>query len=308
MEQLSTPPFAYAGELASLLAAFIWSMTMSVFSRHGTTIPADTLNLYKNLVALIGLAVALLLTWPLMPTAPGAFGWLALSGLIGLTIGDTALFAALRRLGAQVTSSAQCLAPPVAALLALLFLDETLTGQEWLGLFITTGAVAAGILFGRRPGAHLASLPQAVLWAGIGFAGLAALCQGLGLVIARQALQGIDVMLGTTARVVPACLVLFAGLAIRGRATSLRAVFATPRQFWLLTGAAFAGTFGGLTLMSMGAKFAKAGVTAALTSTYPIWIIPIAKFILKERVTWSAAICTIVAVLGIVIMVSGRGT
>jgi drug/metabolite transporter (DMT)-like permease len=278
---------------------------MSVFSRHGTTIPADTLNLYKNLVALAGLVVVLVVTQPAVPASPALFGWLAVSGLIGLTLGDTALFAALRRLGAQVTSSSQCLAPPIAALLALFALNETLNGMEWLGLLTTTSAVAAGILLGRRPGAHLASLPRPVLWAGVGFAVLAAACQGLGLVIARDALQGIDVMLGTAARIVPACIMLYAGMCLRGQPGSLSQVFVNKRQFWLLTVAAFGGTFLGLVLMSFGVKYAKAGVTAALTSTYPIWIIPIAKFILKERVTWAAAACTVVAVIGIVIMVGG---
>ena len=55
--------------------------------------------------------------------------------------------------------------------------------------------------------------------------------------------------------------------------------------------------------MSFGAKYAKAGIAAALTSTYPVWIVPIAKYLLGEKVTWQGAVCTLFAVAGIILMV-----
>ena len=79
--------------------------------------------------------------------------------------------------------------------------------------------------------------------------------------------------------------------------------FGDVAAFAALSLAAFAGTFLGVLLMSFGAKYAKAGVAAALTSTYPVWIVPIAKFILKERVSWQSAVCTALAVGGIILMV-----
>src|SRR3954462_4312699 len=99
MSELATPPFPLAGEIASLGAALIWSMTMSIFTRHGAKGPAASLNLYKNFVAITCLVAAVLVVRPELPTDPRLFLWLAGSGIVGLSLGDTALFAALKRLG-----------------------------------------------------------------------------------------------------------------------------------------------------------------------------------------------------------------
>ncbi len=303
MEIHAIPPWPLAGEIASLSAALIWSGSMSVFSVHGKAVPARALNLYKNLVAITCLTVAALALHPPLPESGEPFLLLGLSGIIGLSIGDTALFAALSRLGAQATSASQCLAPPIAALVAVAFLGEHLTAFETSGLLLTTCSVAAIIYFGQRGGAHLALLPKKVLFQGLAFALLSATCQGVQMVIARHALQGVHVVYGTMMRIAPAIVVLFFLTLLGKEPAKLSTVFANRRRAVFLSLAAFAGTFVGVLLMSFGAKYAKAGVAAALTSTYPVWIVPIAKFILKERVSWQSAACTALAVAGIILMV-----
>jgi drug/metabolite transporter (DMT)-like permease len=305
----TAPPVPLAGELASLAAALIWSCSMSLFTVYGRSIPAHTLNLFKNLVAIGCLVLAALALRPPRPEDPGAYAMLAASGIVGLSLGDTALFAALKRLGAQITSASQCLAPPLTALIAVLFLGESLSGRELTGLLLTTGAVATLIYFGQRGDAPLAGVPRRTMAAGLAFALLSALCQATGLVLSRVAMQNVHVVYGTMMRIAPAIVVLTAmtftaksPVALR-RAAGEGSRFGGRRQVLLLTLAAFAGTFLGLILMSIGAKYAKAGITAALTSTYPIWIIPIARYVLKEKVSWQSSVCTVIAVAGIALMV-----
>lgn len=298
----SLPPFPFAGEAASLGAALIWSGSISIFTKYSADIPASAVNFFKSLVAIICLTIAAALTAPVWGSDPFALGILAVSGVVGISLGDTALFGALKRLGAQITSSSQCLAPPIAAVIAALFLGETLSLRETFGMLVVALAVSGIILFSRRRGAHLAGIERTTLLVGLGFALLAAFCQGAGLVMSRQALQSIDVLHGTLARITPALLVLTAILIFSGNVRELRFVLREPRRAMILAAASFAGTFLGLILMSVGVKYAKAGIAAALNSTYPIWIIPIAHFVLKERVTWQAVACTCVAVVGIGLM------
>jgi drug/metabolite transporter (DMT)-like permease len=302
MMEASAPPFPLAGEAASLGAALIWSGSISLFTKYAADIPAPVMNFFKSTVAVICLAVAAALTAPVWGTDPWALAVLATSGVVGISLGDTALFGALKRLGAQITSSSQCLAPPIAAGIAALVLGETLSLRETLGMLITAGAVSGIILFSRRRGAHLAQLERATLFAGLGLAFFAALCQGAGLVMSRQALQSVDVLYGTLARIMPALLVLTVILIFSGNSRRLHFVVREPRRAAILAAASFAGTFLGLLLMSAGVKYTKTGIAAALNSTYPIWIIPIAHFILKERVSWQAVVCTCVAVVGIALM------
>lgn len=292
-----------AGELASLSAALIWSCSMSLFTLFAKDVPARAINLYKNLVALFFLGVAAAVIKPELPADDGPVLMLAFSGILGLSVGDTALFAALRRLGAQVTSASQCLAPPISALAAVVILGESLNLRETLGLTVTTAAVVSIIYFGKRDGAQLAGLPRPTLVAGVAFAVLSAACQGLQMVISRHALQSVHVVHGTIMRIAPAVVVIFL-LTLWGKEpASLRSIFRERKQASALTFASFAGTFFGVLLMSVGAKYAKAGIAAALTSTYPVWIVPIAKYFLGEKVNWQSAVCTLFAVAGIVLMV-----
>src|SRR5690606_1006007 len=106
---------------------------------------------------------------------------------------------------------------------------------------------------------------------------VAAVTQAIGLVLARDALQEIEVLLGTLIRITPALIIL---LLLRRQSGDYRRhwklLLTDKKSFYALFIAAFTGTFIGLIFGAAGSKYAKAGVTAALTSTYPIWVIPIA--------------------------------
>ncbi|MDQ3231588.1 MAG: DMT family transporter, partial [Pseudobdellovibrionaceae bacterium] len=109
----------------------------------------------------------------------------------------------------------------------------------------------------------------------------------------------------TILRVLPAMLVLTVISYRRSGWEPMKLVFTHPRNGLILTVGAFMGTYLGLILMSTGAKYAKAGVTAAISSTYPVWILPIAHYLLGERVSWKSVALTLLAVAGIAIMMIG---
>jgi drug/metabolite transporter (DMT)-like permease len=301
------PPFLFAGEFAALAAALAWAISLSVFKRAGAGVPANVLNLYKNVVALVCMAIAAVVIWRPMPSDPMLWLVLGISGVAGLAIGDTGLFAALSRLGAQAASAIQSLAPPMAAGIAALFLRETLTVNQWLGLGITVAGVGGVVYFRNRGQSHLSRLATGVVVWGTTFAVIGALGQALGVVIARQALQKTNVLHGTMMRLIPAILVLLAAGLARGGGIGARRVFADGRRAGALTGAAVLGAFVGLLLLSVGVKYSKAGVAAALSSTFPIWTIPIAVIFLKEHVSWQSAVCTVAAVVGVGLMFVGPG-
>ncbi|HMO35470.1 MAG TPA: DMT family transporter, partial [Gemmatales bacterium] len=129
------------GKLAALAASLIWSCSISLYRYHGAGVPAQTLNLYKLLVALVGFsAITLilqglhLLGWvgeaPHFPQSWEKSGWLMLSGLIGLTLGDTLFFFSIRYLGAALTAAIQCLTPPLNALIDWMVLKVPMTSIQ----------------------------------------------------------------------------------------------------------------------------------------------------------------------------------
>lgn len=298
----ATPPFPLAGEFASLGAAFAWSWAMALYTGPARGMPSQAVNLYKNLVAVLCLVAALLIVSPPIPQDAKAMFLLALSGVIGITIGDTAFFAALKYLGAQVSSATQCIAPPVSALLAAAAFGEVLSVTEVAGLTLTLFAVTAIIYFGKKDGAQLSHLSRRDLTYSVGLAGVSALCQAVGVVIARQAFQDVHVLHGTLLRMGPAVVILILTGLVSVQGTGLTQVLAKPKDAVRLALAAVIGAFCGLVLLSIGTKYAKAGVSSALSSTYPIWIIPFARVYLGEKGNWQSILCTVVAVGGIALM------
>jgi drug/metabolite transporter (DMT)-like permease len=86
------------------------------------------------------------------------------------------------------------------------------------------------------------------------------------------------------------------------RGTGLNQVMAKRKDAVRLALAAIIGAFCGLVLLSIGTKYSKAGISSALSSTYPIWIIPFARVYLGEKGNWQSILCTVVAVGGIALM------
>jgi drug/metabolite transporter (DMT)-like permease len=61
--------------------------------------------------------------------SPVSLGLLLLSGAIGVGMGDTVYFSALNRLGARRTLLLGMLAPPIAAILALIFFTRAIKNE-----------------------------------------------------------------------------------------------------------------------------------------------------------------------------------
>jgi drug/metabolite transporter (DMT)-like permease len=302
----ATPPFPYIGEIAAVAAAIFWSIALGLFTKHGKGFPAKAMNQYKNVTAMIYLMIAFIFMRPDIPSDPMTWIMLTISGIIGLSIGDTALFAALPKLGAQTTSASQCLAPPLASIIAIILTGETLTYYETTGMIVTMSGIA-GVIFATNQKKTPQSPPlKSLIVSGFLFAFISALSQASAVVIMRHHLQQTNILVGTMIRLAPAILVLYLVDLFRGRKTGFMQIIGKPKKAFLLAIASFLGTFMGLILLSTSVKYAKAGIAAALTSTSPIWVIPIAKFFLKERVSWQSTVCTILAVIGVIVMVSFR--
>ena len=103
------------------------------------------------------------------------------SGVIGIGLGDTALFASLTRIGEQNTLLiAETLAPFIVITLAFVLLSETLTWLHYAGIFLVL--LASDLAIGWRHHNRLDLV--AVL-----FAITAACCQATGALISRYCLS-----------------------------------------------------------------------------------------------------------------------
>lgn len=109
------------GEIAALGAAFLWATSTILWTRQMQASWPQAMNLFKTGFCL-PLFIATLLVIeagsPLRGVTAPASAILVLSGVIGMSLGDSAYFAALPRIGARRTMLVQCLTPLFAAILS----------------------------------------------------------------------------------------------------------------------------------------------------------------------------------------------
>ncbi|MHC4933256.1 MAG: DMT family transporter [Planctomycetota bacterium] len=226
-----------------------------------------------------------------------AQGFLMLSGLVGLALGDTLLFLALAHLGAHRAALFGTLGPALTAAGGWLFLGETLTAFQLLGIFLAATGVGMVVYFrgGLEP-------ERRATGRGVLYGVLSAACQAGGVLLAKRGLHEMDALTGTTLRVAAAtALLAFVALLRRDLMPDLRRLF-KPGPLARLLPAAFCGTFLALWLMQTGIKHTDSAVASALHSTTPLFTLPIALVFLRERFGALAVFGSLMAVAGVVVL------
>jgi drug/metabolite transporter (DMT)-like permease len=228
------------------------------------------------------LMVALLL-WTLVLVSgswrslnPGAAWPLATSGLLGIFVGDTALFAAMNRLGPRRCGVLFATHALFSAALGMIWLGESMGWQAALGAVLTLGGVMIAVLAGQHKGEdHAWERHRGRLSVGVALALLAALCQALGSFLAKPAMAaGVDPIAASALRVTVACAAHFVLLGL-GFAASRAQQAPTLR---VLAQTAFNGAIGmglGMTLILLALRHGDVGMVAILSSVSPVLVLPL---------------------------------
>lgn len=295
----------FKGELAALSAAFLWAIASVVWSKVGQRIGPLELNFLKGAIAIVFLVITLLLSEQTLPAIdPLAFWLLLLSGVIGIAIADTALFAALNSLGARRTLLLKILTSPLVALIALVFLQETLSVAAWCGIFLTLLGVA-WVVSERVPGTNG---KEEFFWQGILWAMVSTVGDAIGAILSRLALTQttINPLWSTLIRLTTALILLLIWILIKtqkireNQIQKYQPVF-TIKLWLIITFTSFIGTYLGIWLKEISLKFAPAGIAQTLNATSPLFVLPIA-ILLGEKISFRAIAGVLLALVGIALL------
>lgn len=165
----------------SVLTAFLFALSTIFAQRSIASVGSTRANIGRLLVAFVVLGCIAHLAGRGMSGA--GLGWLLLSGVVGMGLGDLAFFGALPRIGSRLTVLiTQCLAAPVGAVVEWLWLDTAITGTQILaGLAILAG-VALALMPSKSDPPRVHVKPLGFLYGLASAAG-----QGLGAVLSRKA-------------------------------------------------------------------------------------------------------------------------
>ncbi len=263
------------------------------------------LNRARLISAILWLLVAhLILSTPLpVHATPRQWFWFGISGFLGLTMGDLFLFQAYIWIGPRLAMLMMAMAPALAAIVAWLFMGETLETIQIFGIVLTL----AGILWvvgekNGQSGQFAKDRKQYFLGILCGLGG--ATGQALGLVTAKIGSQGgFAPISGTLIRMVAAAAVLWLlTLLTRQAGPTVKALTSQPGIIQLVMAGAFAGPFLGVTLSLIAVQNTAIGVASTLTALPPVILLPVGHFLFHERIGWQAILGTLLAMVGVALL------
>lgn len=252
------------------------------------------------------------------------FPWFFLSGLIGFGIGDVAMYQALPRLGAPLTSTLnQCLAPPFAALVEWLWLGNAMHWQQSVAILV----ILAGVGLALAPKRLAAGAPQTTVnWPGLIWATLGALGTGCGAVISRKAFaadvaanEPVDGANAAFQRVVAG--LMFAGVTLlivrwrehgySARPQDLPAAEVAVAKWrklgpWVVGNAVLGSTLGISFMQWALSTSTPAAIVLAIIATTPLAVMPLARIFEGQHVSHRAVVGAAVAVAGVIALMLTR--
>ena len=299
---------AVIGESAAVATSFLWTVSSIFFTSAGKRIGWLCVNAYRTVIAIALLAVTqIILLGTVVPLANlGQWFWMGLSGIVGLGIGDSGLFAAYLTIGPRRSLLLMALAPIFAAVGAYLMLGETIPELAIVGIIITLIGVVMVILESEeRSGEQRISSRRRA--SGVMFGLVAAGGQGVGLVLAKK---GIDLIPGTTLNPVSATLMrlllgalfIWVLALVLGRIPEVLTAARNRTGMRDTAAASLVGPYLGITLSMVAVTLTETGVAQTLLSLMPVMIIPVVWLLYGQRTSWRGVIGAVVAVLGVAII------
>jgi drug/metabolite transporter (DMT)-like permease len=300
----------FIGELAALGTSLCFSLSSVLFTFSGRELGSILVNRTRLLIAI--LFVILLHTLIYGQPFPVNAGnerwfWLGLSGFVGLALGDGFLFQAFILIGPRLSMLMMALAPVLGAIMAWIFLGESLSLLEIAGIIVTVCGIL--VVVAERRG-DSSAVDKAVstdrrryvlgLLCGLG----GGLGQAGGLILSKLGLVGgFPALSGNLIRLIVAGVIIWAlAIANRQLISSYRSLRAHPRALLFLSGGTILGPVLGVWLSLLAVQNTNIGVASTLSSLMPIFLIPISYFAYGERVTKQAIIGTFIAFVGMVLL------
>jgi drug/metabolite transporter (DMT)-like permease len=289
------------GELSALATAFCWSGSSISFAEASQLVGSVKVNVTRLLLAAVLLGVTLAIFEIPFGVSLSQLAELFISGILGLVLGDSFLFKSYGYLGARVSSLIMSTAPAITAILAFLFLHETLSLSALIGMIITLLGIAL-VIGGRQT---VTKTSPRMTGRGVLYAFLGSCGQAGRLVTAKLAFnQGpIDGLSATFVRIVSALILLLPLSVVTGKIASSSSIFQFERKvFGLTLLGAILGPCLGITFSLIAIAHSKVAVAATIMAIVPIIMLPLVRILYKEILNWRAYAGAVIAVTGVAIL------
>ncbi len=288
------------GEIAALATALFWSFATIFFTFGSKKVGVIQLNIDRLFFASLYLFVTMIILGIVPQITESQILWLVLSAIAGLVLGDTFLFKSFAEIGPRLSLLIMSFAPPLAAILAYIFIGEILNIWAIIGITVTTAGVFLVILEKGEDNKITIKNKWGFFWAFLGMLG-----QAVGLIFAKIAIKEADInpFIASFTRIFSAFIMLLPiGYLTKRYRFGYAPYRGISKAILAPTIGAILGPYLGITLSLIAIQHTKVGIASTLMATTPILMLPISHYFMKEKLNWQSIVGAFVAVLGVAIL------
>ncbi len=293
---------SHLGESFALATAIAWGLAVILFKKSGESVHPVGLNTYKNILAVTLIFITMLIMGETLirPVPANDYWLLLLSGALGIGIADTLFFKCLNLIGAGMTAIVDCLYSPFIIGLSMLWIGESLTVIQVVGVVLVLSAVLAVTHKKGRGNVSRRDFLFGLLYGVMAMATMA-----VGIVMIKPLLNQSPLLWVTEVRLVGGLIVLLLVFLFHPQRRKI-ALSAIGGKGWIYTlSGSFLGAYIAMILWLAGMKYTQASTAAALNQTSNIFIFIFAAFFLKEPLNTIKCVSIALAVIGVLLITFG---
>ena len=283
-------------EWLALVSAFLWagaSLLSVIPARHLGTF---AFSRWRMACVSIMLGLMTILSGGFGSLSLSHIGMMAISGFIGIFIGDTCLYACMNRIGPRRSSLLFATHAAFSAFFSIWLFKEHLSFQAWTGATVVFAGVLVAVAFSGSQQKKL-EYTHGALWLSLLLGLMAALCQSLGTIVAKPVMMGgADPIAASFIRMITA-FSAHMGLWLF-RAPFSRSIL--PINLRVLGIIALNGLIAmgiGMTLFLFALRHGNVTLVAIMSSTSPVMLLPLLWFFTRQRPaagSWAGAVLVVV--------------
>ena len=283
------------GFVAALASAASWAFCTVMFDRIGKVIPFAGITFLKGTFSIILMAFLTMFMGGFTSLTLEEGFYLALSGIIGIAIGDTLFFRSLQDLGAKVQVLYFMLGQIVTMFLSFLVLNEVLTLWQYIGALILLIGILI-VTWGKQE--DHPNKRRGIIG---GF--LSILCFSVSTIMVKIYIGHIDVVTATFYRMVfGTIVVLFVGVTSKKIVTWVSPLRDRKILALFLINVIVL-TLGGFLLSMLAIKNISVSLASILSTTEPIFVLLFAWLINKEKATRNELMGAVITILGLLMII-----
>ncbi len=290
----------FMGEFAALTASVLWAGISIVFTAVAFKIGTVQLNIDRMSLASIFLIITIAVFGISLVVNFNQFIFLAISGVIGLVLGDSFLFMSFKEIGPRLTMLLYSVNPAIAAILAFLFLGEVLDWMGIIGIFIVLTGIGMVVLEKPQLDSKFKFTRKGLIYGLLGGLG-----QAVGLILAKNAYSYGDIhsLSATFYRIASAAVIMLPlGIALGRYKNPFKLYFNDLKTFRLVVLGSIMGPYLGISLSFVALTHTQIGIAATLLSTTPVIILPLSWYFYKEKLSFTSIAGAFITVSGIALL------